>query len=381
MTGRHTDLVLLTRSLGYGGAETQLVRLAVALAGRGYRVHVLVFYGGGPLAAPLEAAGVPITALGKRSRWHVAGFLAGLLATLRQLAPRVVYSFLGTSNVLAALLVPCVPGARLVWSVRASNMDLARYGWLDRWQFRLERMLSRIPARIVVNSRAGARYAAAQGFPAARMQIVFNGIDTARYAPDAARRAATRRAWGIADDELLIGLVGRLDPMKGHAVFLEAAAAMSRPDVRFVCVGDGPATRVAALHAEAGARGLGARFTLLPAQAETAAVFDALDVCTSASTFGEGFPNVVGEAMACGVPCVVSDVGDSAFIVGDTGLVVAPGDAAALAAAWTTLLGESAAARRRRGEQARERIVANFALDRLVEDTIAALGLTGGIAT
>jgi glycosyltransferase involved in cell wall biosynthesis len=169
--------------------------------------------------------------------------------------------------------------------------------------------------------------------------------------------------------------------MKGHAVFLEAAAAIPRPDVRFVCVGDGPATMAAALCTEAGARGLGARFTLLPAQAEAAAVFDALDVCTSASTFGEGFPNVVGEAMACAVPCVVSDVGDSAFIVGDTGLVVAPGDAAALAAAWTTLLEEGAAARRRRGEQARERVVANFALDRLVEDSIAALGLTDVVAT
>lgn len=374
--GAAADLVLLTRSLGYGGAEAQLVRLALGLHARGYRVQVLVFYGGGPLEERLAAAGVPVLALGKRSRWDLLFFFARLRRCVRRLRPRVLYSFLGSSNVFAALLRPGVPQTRVVWSVRSSNVDLGRYGRVDRWQFRIEAWLSRIPHRIVVNSRAGLEHAARHGFHRAGMRVVYNGIDTALFRRDEEKRRAMRRAWGIPEGQRLIGLVGRLDPMKGHAVFLRAAAGLVQggQPVHFVCVGDGSAGFSNQLRRLCAALGIAAKVDWRAAQGDAAAVFNALDVCTSAS-LSEGFSNVIGEAMACEVPCVVTDVGDSAHIVGDAGIVIPPADPAALTAAWQQLLAAPPAALRERGARARARILAEFPLEKMITASIAALEL------
>src|SRR5262249_33434665 len=148
----------------------------------------------------------------------------------------------------------------------------------------------------------------------------------AAMCPDRAAGGARRAAWGLGEDAFVVGMVARLDPMKDHAGFIAAAAAFAQQhaDARFVCVGDGPPAYRRDLATMADARGLGERLVWAGEVNDLRAVYNAFDVATLPSAFGEGFPNAVGEAMACGVPVVATDVGDIRLMLGDSGEVVPP---------------------------------------------------------
>jgi len=368
-------IAFLIRSLNYGGSERQLVALARGLHERQHDVTVAVFYSGGPLERELREAGVRVRGLDKRGRWDLLGFLLRLVRLLREEKPDTLYGFLASPNILSVLLKPIFPRTRMVWGVRASNVDLDRYDWLSRLSYGVERRLSRFADLIVANSRAGSNYAVANGFPKNKMMVVPNGIDTGRFRPDPEERRRVRAEWGLAEGEKLIGAVGRLDPMKDHPTFLRAAAMLSqkRGDVRFVCVGDGPADYRRELGALGEELGLARRLIWAGAREDMSAVHNALDIATSSSAYGEGFSNVIGEAMACGVPCVATDVGDSAWIVGGQGLVVPPGDPEALAARWQDVIEKAPEARSAIGLDLRERVVHDFSLDHMIERTAEAL--------
>lgn len=366
-------VVILARSLDYGGAERQMIALARGLHQRGHRVVVAVLYSGGPLERDLHERGVPVEVFAKRGRWDVAGFLLRLLRFLRRERPQIVHGYLEFQNVLATAMQP-FHGGRVVWGVRASDRPLARYDWLMRVVSRVERRLSRFPGLVIANSHAGREHSVGQGFPASRVIVIANGIDTDRFRPDRAAGHRLRDELGIDRDREVVGLVGRFDPMKDHPAFLEAAArvASERPAALFLCVGTGPAAYGAALAALAERLGLGSRVIWAGARGDMPAVFNALTVAVSSSSSGEGFPNVVGEAMACGVPCVVTDVGDSARVVGDQGEVVPPGDPVALAAGIGRML-ERLERDAVDATAVRGRIVEHFSVSRLVEQTEAAL--------
>ena len=370
-------ILFLTRSLDRGGAERQLVVLAKGLAGRGHAVSVAVFFGGGVYEAELARAGVRVINIGKQGRWDVLPFLNRLVRLLRKERPAVLHSYLGVPNILAAALKPLLPGTRIIWGVRASNVDLSRYDWLSRLAYTLERRLARFADCIIANSNAGKCHAVANGFPEGKMVVIPNGIDTEYFRFDPEGRRQVRLAWGVGEDEILVGLAARLDPMKDHPVFLEAASriARERRDVRFVCVGGGPADYAEALKQHAAALGLTNQLIWVGARDDMPAVYSALDIASSSSSYGEGFSNTIAEAMACGVPCVVTDVGDSALIVGDAGSVVPPGDYNALAAAIGRLIDRPHEERLVLGEVCRARVVSEFGIDRLIQRTEEALGL------
>lgn len=370
-------ILFLTRSLDRGGAERQLVVLAKGLARRGHGVAVAVFFGGGVYETELVEAGVRVISLGKRSRWDVLPFLIRLVRFLRKECPAVMHSYLGVPNILATVLKPLLLGTRIVWGVRASNVDLSRYDWLSRLAYALERRLARFADRIIANSQAGKRYAVENGFPEDKIVVIPNGINTEYFRFDPEGRQQVRSEWGLGENKVLIGLVARLDPMKDHPTFLEAASHITRGrhDVRFVCVGEGSADYAEVIKEHAVALGLSGRLIWAGARDNMPAVFSALDIATSSSSFGEGFSNTIAEAMACGVPCVVTDVGDSAHIVGDTGGVVAPGDGSALAAAILNLTNLPREERQALGNAGRARIVSEFGLDRLVQRTEQELDL------
>ncbi len=365
-------IVFLIRSLDVGGAETQLVFLAKGLRAAGHAVVVAEFYAGGRLEQPLREAAVPLRALGKRGRWDVIGFLARLIAMVKAERPDVVHSYLVGPNVLMAILKPLFPRVKLVWGVRASNMELRRYDWLARITFSASCRLARFADLIIANSNAGKDYHVAQGYPAKRVAVIVNGIDVARFRPDIGARERVRREWGVATGQKLIGLVGRFDPMKDHPNFLRAAVAVARAraNTRFVCVGDGDENYRRELRALALELGLADRMQWHGARDDMPAVYNALDILVSASSFGEGFSNAVAEAMACCIPCVVTDVGDSARIVAGTGAIVPPNDAEALANGCLVMLDRLAQAP---GIAARERVASLFDADALVRNTIAAL--------
>lgn len=369
-------ILFLIRSLDTGGAERQLVVLARGLKERGHTVAVAVFYEGGAFTAELTNADIPILSVSKRGRGDVPGFFWRLLLTCLDFSPDIIHSYLDVSNVVASILRPFLKGTRIVWGIRASNMALGEYDWLSRLASYAQLLLHGIPDLVIANSESGRNYAAALGLE--RLVVIPNGIDTNRFRPDHHGRNALRAQWGIlSENEILIGRVARVDPMKDHRNFLGAASRLAdRRDIRFICVGGGPLKDRQELEEEAGRLGLANKLMWWPPQVEMTSVYNALDIVVSSSSFGEGFPNVVAEAMACGVPCVVTDVGDSRRIVGDAGIVVPPRDSERLAKGILEALSHRDAL----ASRTRKRIVDHFSLPVLVETTEKALKRVLGAA-
>ena len=368
-------VALFIRSLNYGGAETQVTVLANGLASAGHVVSVLVFYPDGPLINRLSPD-VTVRCLKKRGRWDLIVFLRSLFRVLEEERPDVLYAFLPVANLLACLTRLSSRKPKLAWGVRASDMDLTHYDWLSWFTYWLERRFSRCPDLIISNSEAGRRYAVSRGFPANdRFIVIPNGIDVARFRPYPTLREAVRAEWGVSPKEALVGIVGRLDPMKDYPTFLEAAAVVAgrRQGIRFVSVGAGPPVYAARLQEQARRLRLHERMIWAGPRADLPAVYNALDLIVSSSAFGEGFSNVLGEAMACGVPCVATDIGDAREILGDDGIVVPCRDPKALAAGILALLDRLSFERANLCVGVRRRISEKFSVETLVQRTKMAL--------
>ncbi|MGC2854543.1 glycosyltransferase [Novispirillum sp. DQ9] len=347
----------LISGLGTGGAERMLTRVATRLEAPDITQGVISMTGPGTFGPAIAAAGVPLHDLGMaRGRLdpRALGRLAGLL---RHERPDVLMTWLYHADLLGtvATLLPGTARA-LAWNLRCSDMDGARYGRLTR----LLALLSGRPAVVVSNSEAGRRFHAGLGYRPKAWRVLPNGIDMDVFRPDPAARPLLRAAAGLPAGAVVVGVVARVDAMKGHGVFLDAFAALRarRPEVHAVLIGKD----TGGLPAAPGVVALGER-------SDVPALVPGLDLLVSPSLFGEGFSNVIGEAMACGVPVAATDVGDAALIVGDTGRVVPPGDAAALAGVMDALLGTDLAAL---GAAARRRVEERWALP-LVLETYAAL--------
>jgi glycosyltransferase involved in cell wall biosynthesis len=262
---------------------------------------------------------------------------------------------------LAARLAGIRP---LAWGIRQSVLDPRYHKRTTIWTARLCARLSRhLPDRIVCCSEAVRRAHAAFGYETGRMVVLPNGFDLDAYRPDPAVRLSVRQELGLPEGTLLIGLVARFNPQKDHHNFMQAAALLHArlPDVHFLLCGDGVSMQNAELAQWVEEADIGPNIHLLGCRQDVPRLSAALDIASS-SSYGEGFPNVVGEAMACGVPCVVTDVGDSALIVGDTGRVVPPRNPQALAEAWHDLLIAGPNYRRLLGTAARRRIQECFSL-------------------
>ncbi len=366
-------ILFVISSLTLGGAERQLVELAKSLRGRGHHVAVAISYSGFPLETELASSGVELIDLRKGGRLDLIGYLGRLLSLIKKQQPDVLHSYLTVPNLATALASLIFRHVPVVWGVRASDMQMEHYDWLSRTTESAAAFLARFADRIIVNSHAGLEHHVQTGFPESRMQVIHNGIDTDRFVRDSSGRASIRAAWGTRENELLIGIVGRLDPMKGHHVFFEAAAhvASLEPDVRFVCIGSGREEIAQTLRRQVQVLGIANRVIWQEAIPQPVPYYSALDGLCSAS-FSEGFSNVIAEAMSCGLPCVVTNVGDSRMIVDALGYVVPPSDAMSLSDALLRLIGDLRNGRIDR-TAIRRRIVNKFSVERLVVQTESAL--------
>lgn len=370
---QRVNLVFLIRNLATGGAERQLVALARNLDRKQFDITVLTLYGDGELRDELIRAGVRVVSLNKEGRWDLWSITLRLVRVLRKLKPDILHSYLTGQNVLAVMMKAALPGTRIVWGVRSSNLDDRHRDWLSRVNCQVERWLSCFPDLIISNSVAAKNYYSTRGFAEARMIVIRNGIDTTRFTPDQKAGLRYRASWGVPEKSLAIGLVGRLDRIKDHGTFLRAAAifARSRADAKFVCIGSGPDDYLRELRQLATQLGLTDRLIWRGSVTDMPRAYNALNICCS-SSFGEGLPNAIAEAMACGVPCVVTDVGDSAWVVGDTGVVVPRRNPEALAAGLTELtdrMGQSPPF----GNSTRERIESRLSVSALISSTSEAL--------
>ncbi|MGE4297867.1 MAG: glycosyltransferase [Desulfovibrionaceae bacterium] len=353
-------------SLDTGGAENALHRLVSRFpsVAPGWESRVVCLLRPGPVAARIRALGVPVESLGMTRGMPSLGAMWRLVRLVRAWRPAILQTWLYHADLMglaAAKMagVPCV-----AWNLRCSRMDLEHYGRLTRLVRGACARLSPVPAAVLANSTAARDYHAGLGYRPRRFEVIPNGFDTGAFWPDPRARAALRARVGAGEHDILVGLAARWDHMKGHEVFCRAAgAALQRnPHLRFVLCGDGIAPDNDALMAHVRGAGLEAAATLLGRVDAMAGFYPGLDVACL-SSHGESFPNVVGEAMACGVPCVCTNAGDAAAIVGKTGIVAPVGDYAALAQGMLDMAGMAAPAREALGRAARERVVAAYSLD------------------
>jgi glycosyltransferase involved in cell wall biosynthesis len=354
----------LITDLDVGGAEMMLAKLAEAFDRARFRTVVVSLMPPGLLGQRLSAAGIAVRSLGMARGVPDPRGLTRLVSLLRREPVDLLQSWLYHADLLGVVAARLAGVSRLCWNIRCTAMDPARYSRISAALPRLLARLSASPDAVLVNSAAAQRAHEELGYHPKRWAMIPNGFDVARFQPDIAAGPRRRRDLGLPGDAFLIGLPARFDPMKDHATFLAAAALFAaRCGVaRFLLMGRGVARGNTALERMIAARGLGERVLLLGERADMAELLPGLDVATLSSAFGESFPNVVGEAMACGVPVAATAVGDVGEIVGATGIVVPPGDAAALAGAWQRLYEAGETERRRRGAAARQRVVSNYAL-------------------
>ncbi|ASC68827.1 glycosyl transferase [Achromobacter denitrificans] len=369
--------------LGQGGAESVLFRLAT-YPEAGVEHTVISLTDEGIYGERLRAAGVAVRALGmKRGRVTLGGFmeLRRLIADAR---PDAVQTWMYHADLIGGLAARLAGVRAIAWGIRNSGEHLERSSRSARLVLRACALLSgRVPKAIVCAAQKAAQRHADKGYRRDRLVVISNGYDLSRYTPDAAARARARAEWGVVGDAPVIGCVARWDPLKDHANLLRAVAALVRDGrdagLRCVLIGRGMTADNPELGALIDRLGLRERLVLAGPSDDVPAAMNGLDLHVLSSC-AEGFPNVVAEAMACGVYCVVTDVGDAAYIVGDTGVVVPAEQAEALARGIETALREVAArGRERAGEPARARVLEHFDLARMVQSYIAVWRRISGV--
>jgi glycosyltransferase involved in cell wall biosynthesis len=314
----------------------------------------------GPL---IEAAGVPVRSLGLRRGVPDPRGILRIIRILRGFQPTVLQTWLYHADLLGLIVRELRQVPHLVWGLQCSESIDAKV---------VRAILARSSARpdaIVTVSQAGRRVHEALGYRPRRWVHIPNAVDTRslHFSPDA--RAGARARLGIAEERLAILLPARYHPMKDHATFLAAAAIMARacPQALFVLAGAGTEPNDSTLGRVIAAHRLVDRVLPLGERDDLEALYPAFDIVSLSSAFGEGLPLVLAEAMAFGIPCVATDSGDTATLIGDTGEIVPPRQPEALAAAWqrVALLGRNG--RDIRGAQARARIEAYYDLDSIAK--------------
>jgi glycosyltransferase involved in cell wall biosynthesis len=364
LVNRHRIKVLhVITDLNVGGGEMVLYRLLKDINLTRFENLVVSLIPPGKVGEKIQALGVPVYSLKMRSGFpSLRGFFS-LVGLLRHESPDLVQTWLYHADLLG-LLAAGTTGLPVLWNIRAANMDMSRYRWLSRLVRYLCIRLSGWPMAVVVNSRSGQAFHENLGYRPRRWVYIPNGIDTDQFRPDQSARTALRSELDLAPDALLIGLIARFDPMKDHENFLLAAGFLAEklPDVHFVLAGNevDPANPFFGKYLES--KELHGRLHLLGQRDDTPRLMAALDIA-SLSSYGEGFPNAIAEAMSCGTPCVVTDTGDSAYLVEKTGMVVAPKDPQALAEGWQQMIALGPEGRQSLGAAARQRIQLNFHQD------------------
>lgn len=356
-------VVHIITGLGIGGAESMLLQLIRASDRSKLEHTVLTLSSASEMVPKFESLGITVTGV------H-AGGLRGLTALFRArrliktFGADVVMTWLHHADLFGVMLKVTMPSLPLIWNVRCSKLSSAELPWHNLLLVRLLAWLSWVPTVIVANSVAGQREHIAVGYRSGGWRVLPNGFDTRRFTFNRDAGIRVRMASGIPIDGLVIGLVGRYHPMKGFDLFTQVAGRLARISrtVHFVLVGadvDATNTELRDLITAAELEG---RVTLLGQRTDITDVMNAFDViaCTSTS---EGFSNVIGEAMSCGVPCVATDVGDNATLVGPGGSIVPAGDADALLAALIRMVEMPPELFQELKTRARAHILEHFAIE------------------
>ena len=362
-------LAFLITSLAIGGAELMLLRLLENLDRRRFEPYVISLIDAGDLGDRISSLGIGLLELHMpRGRLRISA-LWTLVKFLKQWRPSILHTWMYHADLFGSMAATLAGRIPVVWCIRASSHEHGYISSLTRLAVRTAALLSHfIPARVISCSRTAMRDHIHIGYRPDKFVVIPNGFDLERFRPDPVARNAVRHELLVPEEAQLVGFVARFDPLKNHVGFLQAAASLLKvfPQVRFLLAGADVHEGNRELSEAIESAGLASVVYLMGRRTDVHRLMAALDVLVSAS-LSEAFPNVVGEAMACGVPCVVTDVGDSALIVDNAGRVVRVGDTAALASALHGVLSMSESDRTELGRVARARIHEHFDIRKIAQ--------------
>jgi glycosyltransferase involved in cell wall biosynthesis len=355
----------LISSLNTGGAQRMLCKLVARSDRTRFRHVVVSLIEPGPVGKTIADLGIPVHHLDMQRGVPDPRAVIRLRAMLRREVPDVLQTWMYHAD-LVGFLAAVPLRMPIAWNIRGSLHE--NPGLAISAVIKLCARVSRFLAVVVTNSDAARVQLTELGYLPKRWVLIPNGFDLAEFIPNSSARQAVRRDLELPAEAVLIGSVARFHPQKDHRTFLKAASLLGRqwPELHFVLVGRDVTPSNTTLQEWIEDEGLGDRVYLLGERTDIPSLTASLDIATCSSAYGEGFPNVIGEAMSCGVPCVVTNVSDLADIVGDTGVVVPPRDAEALAAAWNQLLQLGPERRRELGARARDRVGTHYSLDLVV---------------
>ena len=350
---------------GTGGAEQNLLRLVTGMDKKSFRNTVVSMTGIGPIGENIRDSGIDIYALNMLQGTPDPRGIIRLVHIIHNVKPNIIQCWMYHANIIGILFKH---KRLLIWNIRCSDMDITKYGLVYKYAIKAGAKLSMIPDAVIVNSFSGKSYHEGIGYHPRKWNVIQNGFNINIFKPDPIERALIRSEMGIPQNALIIGLIARFDLMKDHMNFFEASRSLleKHPDTHFILAGTGVERdnpEIIKLM-----RGIKKKeaFHLLGEKNNIPAILSSIDI-SSSSSYGEGFPNVIGESMACGVPCVVTDVGDSKYLVGDTGIVVPKQNPEALFMGIKSLIDAGHEYRAKLGEAARKRIIEQFSLEKCVK--------------
>lgn len=364
MTSDARKITHIITGLGTGGAERALYNLLASDFGKKYKCSVISLKDIGTYGEALRALDVPVYCLNIQADFSLFSAILKFRRIIIQLRPDVLQGWMYHGNLFAALGQTFLGGlARLAWNVRHSLYSLEGEKFSTRQVIRVSRFLSTRADLIFYNSEISRVQHEDFGFDSVNSVLNPNGFNTENLKPSLGLRKAMRRELEITDDQVLLGHVARYHPMKDHRGFIQAVVMVLRkhPALKVILVGREVEYHTAAL-LEKLSDNLIARIQFLGERADVYDLMQAMDILCLSSAWGEGFPNVLGEAMSFGTPCVTTDIADSAEIVAQTGLIVPPSDPTKLSYALLSLVELSFEERGILGKQARKRICERYSM-------------------
>ncbi|ELS03860.1 glycosyltransferase [Xenococcus sp. PCC 7305] len=362
-------ILFISTGLGTGGAEMMLYKLLSRIDRTKFDPYVISLMGKDSFGDRIMALDIPVHTLEiARGKLSLQKFTK-LISLVRQEQPDIIQGWMYHASFAAQLAqFLAFKSIPVLWNIRHSlySLDYEKKGTAAI--IRLLNKISNFPSKIIYNSQTSATQHQKLGYKSHKTVVVPNGFDINLFQPSSDNRLSLRKELGLAEETFLIGRICRYHPMKDHDSFLRAAALLLQnfPQLHFVLVGtevDGNNYQLSKL---INTLNIGDKLHLLGERQDISRLTSALDIATSSSYFGEAFPNIIGEAMACEVPCVATDVGDSAAIIGETGKIVPPKNPQALADSCQELILLGAEGRKALGAKARQKVIKHYSLDAIV---------------
>jgi glycosyltransferase involved in cell wall biosynthesis len=359
-------LVFVITALGTGGAEMMLYKLLTRINRDRYSPSVISLIDGGVFIGRFHDLDIPVKTLGMKPGVYNPIILLKLRQMLQEIQPDIIQGWMYHANLAAQLANFLALGkAPVFWSIHHSVDSLKAEKLPLATTIKLTALLSSKVEKVIFSAEKGQKQHIQLGYDPTNGDAIGDNFDLAKYKPASNPQFNLRSSLGLPEDSILIGSVARYHPMKDHANLIEGAAILiaNDPKVHFILVGPNVDQQNPALSAQIGKLGIADQVHLLGERQDIPDVMTSFDIFTTSSAYGESFPNVLGEAMSCQIPCVATDIGDSRTVIGETGMVVPPKDPQALADAWQKLIILGQEGRQDLGKQARQRIQDNFNLD------------------